>query len=142
MPVVDPGYLSDKRDVQDLIEGVRYMRKVVAQPAFRGAAGEEISPGPAMRSDKDIEHAIRTLVTTGHHPVCTCPMGADGDPDAVLDNQLRVRGVEGLRIIDGSSLPDQITGNVNAPIIMVAEKAADMILGRSPLPPEDPRKIQ
>ena len=67
-------------------------------------------------------------------------MGASNDPGAVLDETLRVRGVEGLRVVDASAFPDQISGNTNAPVIMLAEKAADMILGRPPLPPEDPRK--
>ena len=76
---------------------------------------------------------------TGHHPVSTCRMGADHDAGAVLDPALCVRGVEGLRVVDASAFPDQISGNINAPVIMMAEKASDMILGRPPLPPEDPR---
>ncbi len=140
MPVVDPGYFSNPDDVQDLVAGVRHMREVVAQPAFRGVVSGEYSPGQSVSTDHEIANAVRRLATTGHHPVCTCPMGATDDPNAVLDNQLRVRGIDGLRVVDGSSFPDQISGNVNAPIIMMAEKAADMILGRAPLPAEEPRK--
>ena len=139
MPVVDSGYFTHPDDVRDLVAGVRHMREVVTQPAFQGIVGSEFSPGSAVSSDREIENAVRQLATTGHHPACTCPMGRDDDMNAVLDNQLRVRGVEGLRVIDASSMPDMISGNINAPVIMIAEKAADMILGRSPLTPLDPR---
>ncbi|MYD77053.1 MAG: hypothetical protein F4244_10715 [Gammaproteobacteria bacterium] len=98
----------------------------------------EISPGRACRSDRDMEKAIRMIAASGHHPACTCRMGSDDDPDAVLDAELKVRGIEGLRVVDGSSLPDQVSGNLNAPIMMIAEKAADIILNRTPLPPEYP----
>ena len=140
MPAVDPGYFTHDEDIRDLAAGVRYMREVVAQPAFQGIVGEELSPGRSAGTQAGIENAVRGLATTGHHPVSTCPMGADNEPLAVLDDALRVRGVEGLRVIDGSSLPGQVSGNVNAPIIMLAEKAADMVLGRPPLPPENPGK--
>lgn len=138
-PVINPGYFKDPADVHDLIAGVREMRDIVAQSALDGIVGEELSPGPAVKTDHEIAQAVRRLATTGHHPVCTCAMGADDDPNAVLDPQLRVRGIQGLRVVDGSSLPTQISGNLDAPIIMFAEKAADMIRGRKPLPPEDPR---
>ena len=138
-PIVDPDYLKEQADVDDLVEGVKQMREITTQPAFDGIVGEAISPGPEIKSDSEIAQAVRTLATTGHHPVCTCAMGNDDDPMAVLDTAFRVRGVENLRVVDGSSLPTQISGNVNAPIIMLAERAADMILGRNPLPPEDPR---
>lgn len=139
-PCVDPGYFTDAADVRELIAGLRHMREVVSQPALQTVVSAEYSPGPSAQTDEQIGQAIRKLATTGHHPVCTCPMGSDSDPGAVLDDRLRVRGVEGLRVVDGSSLPTQVSGNVNAPIIMIAEKAADMILQREPLPPEDPRK--
>ncbi|MCY3768958.1 MAG: GMC oxidoreductase [Gammaproteobacteria bacterium] len=112
----------------------------MARTVLRGIAGQEWSPGHPAGTDAGIENAVRPLAATGHHPVATCPMGADHEPDAVRDNALRVRGVEGLHEIDGSSLPSQVGGNMNAPIIMIAENAADMVPGRSPLPPEDPRK--
>lgn len=137
-PVIDPGYFKDPSDVSDLVAGVRHMRDVVRQKAFDGVAGPEISPGASLQSDKDLAQAVRSLSTTGHHPVATCRMGTDHDPGAVLDGQLKVRGVENLRVVDASSFADQISGNTNAPVIMMAEKASDMISGRPPLVAEEP----
>jgi len=118
---------------------VRHMREVVAQEALADVAGIELSPGTGTNSDTDIRQAIRDLATTGHHPVSTCRMGGDHDGGAVLDDALRVRGAEGLRVVDASSFPDQISGNTGAPVIMLAEKAADIMLGRPALPACDPR---
>ena len=140
VPLIDPAYLSDPADMTDFIEGTQHMREVMMQAAFKDVLGPEISPGVRVRSDAEIAEAVRELATTTHHPVSTCRMGADNDTGAVLDEELRVRGVESLRVVDASAFPDQIGGNTNAPVIMMAEKAADMILGRPPLPPEDPRK--
>ena len=133
-PRIDPRYFSGEREMRVLVEAVRRARELVAQPAFEGIRGAELSPGPDCRSDAEISAAIRRLATTGHHPVGTCRMGADHDPDAVVDAQLRVRGIAGLRVCDASVFPDQITGNPNAAITMIAGKAADMILGRPALP--------
>jgi choline dehydrogenase-like flavoprotein len=116
------------------------MREVARQNAFAGVIGPELSPGADVESDADLARAVRALATTGHHPVSTCRMGADHDAGAVLDPALRVRGVEGLRVVDASAFPDQISGNINAPVIMMAEKASDMILGRPALAPADPRQ--
>ena len=101
------------------------------------ALGPELSPGSACQTDAQITAAIRAEATTGHHPVSTCRMGRDNDPGAVLDNCFRVYGVEGLRVVDASAFPGQISGNPNAAIIMMAERAADMMMDRAPLPPED-----
>ncbi len=139
-PRIDPGYLSHEDDLRDLVAGVSHMRDIISQPAMQHLAGDELSPGNNVRTQAEIEQAVRRLLTTGHHPVGTCPMAADNDPNAVLDNELRVRGVDSLRVVDGSSFPGQISGNVHAPIVMVAEKAADLILGRMPLAPHDPEK--
>ncbi|MGI9407784.1 MAG: GMC family oxidoreductase [Hyphomicrobiaceae bacterium] len=141
MPVIDPGYFRDPADIDDLVAGVRHMREVVSRPAFDGVIGAESAPGVDALSDADLAEGVRNFTTTGHHPVSTCRMGADSDPGAVLDAELRVRGTEGLRVADASSFPDLTNGNTNAPVIMLAEKAADMILGRPPLPPEDPRMM-
>jgi choline dehydrogenase len=140
-PLIDPQYLREQRDLDDLVAGVRHMRKVARQKVFAGVIGPELSPGTEVESDADLEQAVRALVTTGHHPVSTCRMGADHDAGAVLDPALRVRGIEGLRVVDASAFPDQISGNTNAPVIMMAEKAADIILGRPALAPEDPRPV-
>ncbi|MEM7224506.1 MAG: GMC family oxidoreductase N-terminal domain-containing protein [Pseudomonadota bacterium] len=139
-PLIDCGYFSDDSDYLALVEGMTHMRKVVAQPAFRGIAGPELSPGPEILADEDMRAAVRDLCTTGHHPACTARMGRDGDPGAVLDSEFRVRGIENLRVVDASALPDMISGNINAPVIMMAERAADMILGRPQLAAEDPRE--
>jgi len=138
-PLIDPGYFSNRVDLDDLVAGVRHMREVVAQEALADVAGIELSPGAGTNSDTDIRRAIRDLATTGHHPVSTCRMGGDHDGGAVLDAALRVRGAEGLRVVDASSFPDQISGNTGAPVIMMAEKAADIMLGRPALPASDPR---
>lgn len=137
-PIIDPGYLRHEDDVRDLAEGVRKMRDILSCPALGNVVGGELSPGDSVTTGPEIRRAVRRHITTGHHPVGTCPMGADSDSGAVLDNEFRVRGVDNLRVVDGSSLPGQISGNVNAPIIMMAERAADLILGRPPLKPFDP----
>jgi choline dehydrogenase len=139
-PVIDPGYFEDEQDLLELVAGVRHTREVMAQAAMRGIVGRELSPGIDCTSDVQMAAAIRRLATTGHHPVASCAMGADDNPDAVLDNQLRVRGVDGLRVVDASSFPGQISGNPNAAVIMFAEKASDLILQRPLLEPEDPRQ--
>ena len=90
-----------------------------------------------MQSRADIDDYIKRTAWTVHHPLGTCKMGPDSDDTAVVDPQLRVRGVDGLRVVDGSVLPDMPGGNCNAPIIMMAEKAADLILGHDPLPPAE-----
>jgi choline dehydrogenase-like flavoprotein len=95
----------------------------------------ETGPGPDRRSDSEVDAYIRATAITVHHPLGTCKMGTDRDPDAVVDAECRVRGVEGLRIVDASIMPDLVGGNINAPVIMMAEKAADLIRGREPLAP-------
>lgn len=134
-PRIDPRYFSGDREMRVLIDAVRRVREIVGQRAFEGVRGLELVPGPDCESDTEIAEAIRRYANTGHHPVGTCRMGVPNDPTAVVDAQLKVIGVEGLRVCDASVFPDQITGNPNAAITMIAEKAADMILGRPPLPP-------
>jgi len=135
--LIDPAYFTEPADLSDFVAGVRHIREVAAQPPLRDALGPELSPGAACQTDAQITAAIRAEATTGHHPVSTCRMGRDNDPGAVLDNCFRVYGVEGLRVVDASAFPNQISGNPNAAIIMMAERAADMMMGRAPLPPED-----
>lgn len=139
-PQIDAGYFSDESDFLDLIEAIRHMRKVVQQPAFKGLAGEELSPGAPQQSDAELRQSIREQVTTGHHPACTARIGADSDPGAVLDLEFKVRGMQGLRVVDAAALPDMVSGNIGAPVIMLAERAADMILGRPQLAADDPRE--
>ena len=98
-------------------------------------AAAEIAPGPDCRSDAEIDAHIRATAITVHHPLGTCKMGRPADPAAVVDPELKVLGVEGLRVVDASVMPDLVGGNINAVVIMIAEKAADLIRGRPPLAP-------
>ncbi len=123
-PRIDPRYLSDDRDAQLMVKGARKMREILAAPAMAPYRHKELyMQGEA--SDDDLLGHIRARADTIYHPVGTCSMGT-GD-DAVVDPQLRVRGLEGLRVVDASVMPTLIGGNTNAPTIMIAEKAADMI---------------
>jgi choline dehydrogenase-like flavoprotein len=96
--------------------------------------GAELSPGATAISANELEAAVRELATTGHHPVGTCRMGLATDPGAVVDAELRVLGLEGIRVCDASVFPTQISGNPQATVVACAEKAADLLLGRQPLP--------
>ncbi len=131
-PLIDPQLLSAPEDLQALIFGIRLARQVFATGAFAKYAAAESSPGTARLSDADLESYIRAEAYTVHHPVSTCRMGSDAA--AVVDPQLRVRGVEGLRVADASVFPSIIGGNTNAAVVMIAEKASDLILGRPPMP--------
>ena len=113
----------------------RLTREIFAQKAFDPFRGAELSPGPAVTSDADIDAHLRRKAESAYHASCTCKMGDAADPRAVVDGELRVRGTEGLRVVDASVMPAVVSGNLNAPTIMIAEKAADLILGRAPLPP-------
>src|SRR5690348_6475849 len=134
-PLIDPNLLSVPEDVEPLVRGIRLIRRVFASPAFAKYRAQEIVPGPSAETDEELIAYIRAQAYTVHHPVSTCRMGAASDADAVVDPQLRVIGLEGLRVADASVFPSIIGGNTNAVVVMVAEKAADMILGRTPLPP-------
>ena len=125
-PLIDPNYLAAEYDLKILVEGIRLGREILAAKAFRPWLREERLPGPAVQPDVDLEAFIRTTAETEYHPVGTCKMGSD--PLAVVDEQLRVRGVERLRVIDASIMPTVISGNTNAPTIMIAEKGAAMML--------------
>ncbi len=131
-PVIDPNYFAHPHDLGVLKRGIAVMREVMAQDPIAQLVTGEIGAWKDARTDAEITNAIRDTVYSGHHPACTARMGD------VLDGNLRVHGVEGLRVCDASAMPAQITGNLYATVIMMAEKAADMILGRSPLPPEFP----
>jgi choline dehydrogenase len=124
-PVIQPGYLADAADLRVLIHGVRFAREIVAAPAFAPYRGAEKHPGSEVKSDQEIGDYIRGMVQTIYHPVGTCKMGDDSL--AVVDSQLRVRGMEGLRVVDASIMPSVVRGNTNAPTIMIAEKGADFI---------------
>ncbi|MET3133256.1 choline dehydrogenase [Oxalobacteraceae bacterium GrIS 1.11] len=126
--LIEPHYLSHPDDMETLVKGVKAARKILAAPAFDRYRGKEIFPGAAVQSDAQIRDFIRRKAGTIYHPVGTCKMGHD--TLAVVDATLQVRGIEGLRVVDASIMPTLIGGNTNAPTVMIAEKAADMILLR------------
>jgi choline dehydrogenase len=130
-------YMSDPDDWIEMRACVRLTREIFAQPAFDRYRGRELQPGEAVQSDAQIDTFIRDKVESAFHPSCTCKMGATEDVTAVVDSETRVRGLERLRVVDSSIMPTVTTGNLNAPTIMLAEKAADHILGRGLLPAED-----
>lgn len=134
-PLIDPNLLSVAEDVQPLVRGIRLIRRVFASSAFAKFRAHEVVPGNAAETEEELIAYIRAQAYTVHHPVSTCRMGAPSDPRAVVDPQLRVIGLEGLRVADASVFPSIVGGNTNAVVVMVAEKASDMILGRAPLPP-------
>ncbi len=127
-------YLQTPEDVATMVQAVKLIRELHGQRAFDPLRGAEIAPGPGVRTDAEIEAWLRATVDTAYHPVGTCKMGLASDPLAVVDAECRVFGVESLRVVDASIMPDLVSGNTNAPSIMIGEKAADMILGRPPPP--------
>ena len=132
-PLIDPALLSDPADASRMVRAVRLCRRILASPAFAPYRAAETLPGRAVESDVELEQFIRQSAYTVHHPVGTCRMG--GDAESVVDLELRVRGIDGLRVADASIMPSIIGGNTNAPTVMVAERAADLLLGRRPLAP-------
>lgn len=129
-PAIDPRYLSAEADVQVAIDSIRLTRRIVAAPAMARYQPEEYMPGGQLQSDEELARAAGDIGTTIFHPVGTAKMGSDLDQMAVLDGQLRVRGVAGLRVIDASAMPAITSGNTNSPTMMIAEKGAAMILGK------------
>jgi len=128
-----PNFFFEPADIATLREGFKRARDVAYEGPLSRLRGPETAPGFAVKSDADIDAWLRRVTITAHHPACTCPMGSG--EEAVVDAKLRVRGVEGLRVVDASVMPDLVSGNINAPVLMIAEKAADMIRGLAPLPP-------
>ena len=126
VPLIDPAFLSDPHDMQLQIEGLREARRIAASEPLKALWRAELSPGLAAQSDADLDVAIRMNAGTVWHPVGTCRMGPGAD--AVVDAQLRVHGLRGLRVVDASVMPQITSGNTNAPTIMIAEKAAEMIV--------------
>jgi 4-pyridoxate dehydrogenase len=122
-------FLQVKSDIETLRKGLRIGRELARQKPMDPFRGPELAPGDAVRSDADIDAYIKKTVLSVHHPASTCIMGEG--PDTVLDSQMRVRGVAGLRVVDASAMPDLVTAHINACVLMMAEKAADMIRGRA-----------
>jgi choline dehydrogenase-like flavoprotein len=130
-PVIDPRFLSDDYDRRTMIAGVKLARRIFATSAFEAFRGTEVEPGAQAQSDDDLLAFIREYAETIYHPVGTCRMGSPADPNTVVDPQLRVIGTERLRVVDASVMPQLISGNTNAPVIMIGERVADLIRGRS-----------
>lgn len=132
-PLIEAAYLSDAEgfDLKVMVEAVRLSREILAQPAFAPFRGEEIYPGADVREEAGIIDFIRRKAESIYHPVGTCRMGRPGDPATVVDPQLRVKGVPGLRVVDASVMPRLVGGNTNAPTMMIAERAADLIRGQA-----------
>lgn len=136
-PTILANYLSTDEDRRAIREGVRIARETVAQAAFDPYRDAEYAPGADVKSDADLDAWIRAKAETIYHPVGACRMGVAGDPLAVVDDQLRVQGVAGLRVVDASVMPTLVGGNTNAPTIMIAERASDLIRGKATLAPQD-----
>jgi choline dehydrogenase len=136
-PALRFNYLSTPEDRREWVEAVRCARHILNQPALEPFSGGETSPGPSVESDEQILEWVRRDGETALHPSCTCKMGSASDAMAVTDpNTMRVHGLDGLRVVDASVMPYVTNGNIYAPTMMLAEKAADLILGNTPLPPE------
>jgi choline dehydrogenase len=132
-PVLRFNYMAHDTDWQEFRAGVRLTRDIISQQALDAYRGREVQPGANVRSDAEIDAFVRQHAETALHPSCTCKMGDASDPMAVVDHQGRVHGTSGLRVVDASIMPQVVTGNLNAPTIMLAEKIADHIRGRPPL---------
>lgn len=130
---IEQNFLSTEGDRRAMREIVRRMREIGEQPVLRALATEELAPGAQNTSEAAIDAFIRRTAITLHHPVGTCRMGVASDPLAVLDEHFKVRGVERLRVIDGAAVPRTVRGNTHAPIVMMAEKASDLIRGQTAL---------
>lgn len=126
-PLIDPNFLADPDDLQRMVRGVRLMRNILTQPALARFGARELPVSARAHTDAEIASFIRQNADTIYHPVGTCAMGPDAAKGAVVDAQLRVHGIQKLRVVDASVMPSLVGGNTNAPVIMMAEKAADLI---------------
>ena len=145
-PLIDPGYLSDVGDLSALAIGVRMARDYGTAAPLSKICAEELAPGDGAHTDHELRDYIRANIMSTYHPVGTCAMGGDVGRSAsgynsVVDPLLRVRGVDGLRVVDASVMPTLPRGNTNAPTIAIAERAAELIAGRAPLAPQEPQAV-
>ena len=132
-PSIVFNHMQSRQDMQDMIDGIGLARTLVSQSAWDEYRREELTPGPDVTSDSDIEAFVRQATGTSYHPSGTCRMGVDAN--AVVDGDGRLNGIRRLRVVDASIMPKVITGNLNAPVMMMAEKMSDRILSKTPLPP-------
>jgi choline dehydrogenase len=135
-PALRFNYLSTDQDRREWVEAIRVARDILTQPAFDRFNGGELSPGPSVATDEEVIEWVAKDGETALHPSCTAKMGTDAR--AVLDPlTMRVHGLDGLRVVDASAMPYVTNGNIYAPVMMLAEKSADLILGNTPLAPQD-----
>jgi choline dehydrogenase len=134
-PALRFNYLSTEQDRREWVEALGHVRRILAQPAFALFDGGELSPGPGVQSDQEILDWVARDAETALHPSCTCRMGT-GDTDVVDPTTMRVHGLDGVRVVDAAAMPYITNGNIYAPVMMLAEKAADLVLGVEPLPPD------
>ena len=127
-PAMQPNYLSTPHDRATLVAGIRLARKLAATRALTPYVAGEYRPGPAATTDDDLLEFAKDKAGTIFHPAGTCKMGPGADPLAVVDHGLRIHGLDGIRVVDCSIMPTLVSGNTNAPVVMIAEKASDMIL--------------
>jgi choline dehydrogenase len=145
-PLIDPGYLTEATDIDPIVAGIHMAREFAAARPMSRLCKAELAPGDGVRTDSEIRDFIRRNLTTLFHPVGSCAMAGDsslavGRLISVVDPELRVRGVDGLRVVDASVMPTVPRGNTNAPVIAIAERAADLISGRAPLAAVDPAEL-
>ena len=134
-PKITFNYMKTDQDKNEMREGIRLTREILAQPAFKSFAGKELSPGEGVQSDAEIDAFVRKNGESAYHPACSCRMG--NDEKSVVNSKGKVHGMENLRIVDASIMPSIVSGNLNAPTIMMAEKIADDIRGKVALAKED-----
>ena len=137
LAVIRANFLATEKDWRSMRSGITLAREVLAQPAAKPFIKAEIAPGAEKTGEAELEAYIRNTAITVHHPIGTCRMAGADDPAGVVDTELRVRGVEALRVVDASVMPELISGNINAAVVAIAERASDLIAGREPLPVAD-----
>jgi choline dehydrogenase len=138
-PAILFNYLQTEQDRYEFRTGIKLTREIFAQRAFDSYRGPELAPGPEVKTDAEIDAHLRRKAESAYHPSCTCKMGLATDPMAVVDEAGRVHGLDGLRVVDASIMPNVVSGNLNAPTIMMAERLSDAILGKPLLPRSDAR---
>lgn len=137
-PIMDPNYLSEEQDMVEFRRSIEISRELFATKAFDEFRGEELAPGKDCTTNEQIDEFVRQKAASAYHPSCTCKMGSSTDNNAVVNPEtMGVYGVENLKVVDASVMPSIVSGNLQAPTIMLAEKAADIILGKKPLEPSN-----
>ena len=130
-PAIDLNLLADDADREAFLRGVRLLRTLLAHPALKTSDARELVPGPGVHTEDELMQYVHERLGTAYHPVGTCRMGPEGDPDSVVDPELRIIGLDNVRVADASVMPDIVAGNTNAPTMMIADKASEMIRHRS-----------